>query len=1148
MKKNKLLSLLLACSIGTHAVSQPVLLANTSGYHSGDQGGNGQKSLREVLSAIEKEYKISIVSDNDLLNGRTAGPLKGKPNLEEALDAVLKPIGLKFEKVSEKLYIILSKEFDGGKYIEKIEKKARLGGSNDPEMSLLAARVTHLPMPNHHSSQAQLISGKVVSQEAGEGLPGVSVVVKETTNGTVTDVEGNYKISVEPGVTLVFSFVGYNSEERLVGSSTTINVSLTPDVKALSEVVVVGYGTQERRKVTSAITSVKGQDVQNIPVTSVDAILQGKAAGVQVVQNSGAPGNEVYVRIRGNGSLFGENRPLYVIDGVPMNNIAAGQQPLEAGGQRITTQNDINPADIESIEILKDAAAAAIYGSRAGNGVILITTKRGKQGKSKIDFNAYTGVAQIVRRLPLLNGQQYVDLYQEAVNNYNQFKPANLAPIAIDTNIRYTGNETDWQDQIFQAAPVSNYGLSVSGGTDKTQHYISLGYFDQDGTVKGQEFRRFNGRINLDFSATDKLKIGTSLTASRSDNKRIANDFSAESVMANALIYNPNNPVYNPDGSYYRDPRNHRNPVMMINEYRQKSIQNRYVGNIYGEYEIIKGLKFKSSLGMDHLNEKGDLYLSRNVVNGNARAATNMYEVFLWVNENTLSYTKDFGQRHSFNALLGQSAQEASTRRFGAAGNNTPTDIIESVTGATNRTEASDYRSTWGLVSYFGRVGYSFDDKYLITGVMRIDGSSRFGRNNRYGYFPSVSAGWRISQEPFMQNLTFLSDLKMRASIGTTGNNEGLGNDFPSLATYGTGSNYGTLAGIAPQSLSYADLSWESTVQTNLGIDVSFLNDRITFTGEVYQKNTNDLIFKLELPYSSGFGRTFGANVGKLENKGLELALTTRNLVGAFTWTTDFNLSMNRNKIAYLPLTKADDPRSADFPEGLPNEYNSLGPQSIFRVGQPVGSFFGYRHLGINPETGDYIFEDLNGDGVITTDDRQILGNALPRHTGGFTNSFGFKGLDVSVFLQWSYGNKVYNQTRAVLERMSSFNNSNTHVLNRWTPENRDTDVPKAMWNDPAPIGSQPNGIYSQRFIEDGSFLRVKNVTLGYNLPNSLLSRAKIRSVRVYASAVNLFTFTNYTGYDPETQNQQFKNSQLGVDYITQPQPRTFMTGINIGF
>ncbi len=399
-----------------------------------------------------------------------------------------------------------------------------------------------------------------------------------------------------------------------------------------------------------------------------------------------------------------------------------------------------------------------------------------------------------------------------------------------------------------------------------------------------------------------------------------------------------------------------------------------------------------------------------------------------------------------------------------------------------------------------------------------------------------------------MQNLTFLSDLKMRASIGTTGNNEGLGNDFPSLATYGTGSNYGTLAGIAPQSLSYADLSWESTVQTNLGIDVSFLNDRITFTGEVYQKNTNDLIFKLELPYSSGFGRTFGANVGKLENKGLELALTTRNLVGAFTWTTDFNLSMNRNKIAYLPLTKADDPRSADFPEGLPNEYNSLGPQSIFRVGQPVGSFFGYRHLGINPETGDYIFEDLNGDGVITTDDRQILGNALPRHTGGFTNSFGFKGLDVSVFLQWSYGNKVYNQTRAVLERMSSFNNSNTHVLNRWTPENRDTDVPKAMWNDPAPIGSQPNGIYSQRFIEDGSFLRVKNVTLGYNLPNSLLSRAKIRSVRVYASAVNLFTFTNYTGYDPETQNQQFKNSQLGVDYITQPQPRTFMTGINIGF
>lgn len=1085
-----------------------------------------EQPIRVVLQQLGKTANVRFTYGSALFAPAQKAALRASDQpLADVLDKLLKPLSISY----------------------KVEGRQIILNRRVPETGFSE------PLPEAKTSptmQVADVSG-TVTDENGAGLPGVSVVLKGTSRGSTTDVNGRYRLAVSAdgsGAVLVFSFVGYQRQEVPIGGRSVVDVRMVVSDASLSEVVVVGYGTQNRRDVTSAITSVQGRDIQNVPVTSLDAVLQGKAAGVQVVQNSGAPGNEVYVRIRGNGSLFGENRPLYVIDGVPMNNIAAGASPLEAGGQRITTQNDINPADIESIEILKDAAAAAIYGSRAGNGVILITTKRGRAGRSKIDFNAYTGVASVVKRLPLLNGDQFVDLYQESINNYNATRPTGLPAIAIDTTVRKTGLNTNWQDEVFQDAPISNYALSIAGGADKIRHFISLGYFDQKGTVKGQEYNRFNGRINLDFNATDKLKIGVNLTASRSFNKRIPNDFSSESVMGLALVQNPNNPVYNPDGSYYRDRRGVRNPVQLLNEYRQQSIQNRYVGNIYGEYDIIPNLRFKTSLGFDHMNEKGDYYIPRSITNGNAVGAINMYETFLWVVENTLSYQKTIADNHTISALLGQSAQESTIRRFGAAGNNNATDVTQSISGFANRTEASDYRSTWGLVSYFGRVGYTFKDKYLLTGVLRIDGSSRFGANHRYGYFPSASVGWRVSEEGFMKGIRAISDLKLRASIGVTGNNEGLGNDFPSLATYGTGANYGALAGIAPQSLSYSDLTWEATTQTNLGVDISFFNDRLNFTGEAYLKTTNDLIFKLELPFSSGFARTFGANVGSLENKGLEFALNSRNLVGAFSWTTDFNLSINRNKITYLPLVDVNKPGSADFVEGLPNAYNSLGPQSIFRIGEPVGSFFGFRHLGINPDNGNYIFEDINKDGIITTDDRVILGNALPKHTGGFTNTFRYKGFELSGFLQWSYGNSVYNQTRSVLERMSSYNNQNTNTLRRWTPTNTNTDVPRAVWNDPNPATGQPNGIYSQRFIEDGSFLRIKNVTVGYTIPAVVLRKARINSARVYVSATNLLTFTNYSGYDPETQNQQFKNSQLGVDYITQPQPRTFLAGLSIGF
>ncbi|NLR78324.1 SusC/RagA family TonB-linked outer membrane protein [Chitinophaga eiseniae] len=986
------------------------------------------------------------------------------------------------------------------------------------------------------------ITGQI-SDEKGGTLPGVTIRVKGTASGATTDAQGRFSINV-PGENsvLVCSYVGFEQREVAVAGQQTLHITLKLQSASLNDLVVVGYGTQQKKNVTSSISSVKGNELAGVAVTSLDAALQGKAAGIQVVQNSGAPGDETYIRIRGNGSLFGENRPLYVIDGVPMSNLPAAQYGISGDGQRIATTNNINPNDIQSVEILKDAAAAAIYGSRGANGVILITTKRGAEGKSRFNFSMYTGVADIPKRLPVLNGEQFVTLFKESRAN---------AGMPDDPAIVNTGRNTNWQDAIFRSAPVSNYNLSISGGSGKTSHYVSLGYLDQTGTIVGlQHFKRYNGRVNFDFAATDKLKIGVNLTGVRSINNRMDNSFSGQSVLALALIENPNDPIYNPNGTYYTDPGRHwTNPVMIANNLRFQSIVNSYIGNVFGEYSILPGLKFKTSFGFDNQQVTDDRYQSKLVNNGSAASGfVSVFTQFLWVNENTFSYTPVLKGRHKLTALLGQSAQQASVRRIGVSGNTNSTDIIQAVTGFTSLSSPIDYRSQWGLVSYFGRISYNYDDRYLLEGVARTDGSSRFGANKKYGFFPSISAGWRIINENFMKQQRFFNDLKIRASIGVTGNNEGLGSDFPSLATYSTGYNYGTEAGIAATSLSNVDLSWEATTATNLGLDVSFLNSRINVTIDAYRKLTNRLIFKLDLPYTSGFARTNGANIGQLLNKGLEISVNTDNIRGAFTWSTNFNLYFNRNKITSLPETVAGDPSSSDFTESLPGSFYTSQPTSIFRVGEPVGSFFGYRNKGVDPATGNMIYDDINKDGKITAADRVILGTAQPDFTGGLTNTFGYKGVDLSFFLYWSYGNKVYNQTRSMLERMSSYNNGDAKTLNRWTPQNTITDVPRAVFNDPTVPGSLTNGEVSQRFVEDGSFIRMKNITLGYTIPSSTLKKARISSARVYVSAQNLFLITNYSGLDPESQNQSVKNSQLGIDWAVQPQARTFLVGLNVNF
>lgn len=991
----------------------------------------------------------------------------------------------------------------------------------------------------HHVSD-NVITGIVTSK--GRPLPGVTVSLKGVRGGTITDADGHFTIKAGDNAILIFSMVGFVKQEIAVGSKTSITVELVDDSTSLNEVVVVGYGTQNRKDLTSSVASVKGEDIAKVPVTNLDAAMQGKVAGVQVVQNSGAPGDETYIRIRGNGSLFGENRPLYVIDGVPMNNIPAGVSPIGGDGQRITATNDINPNDVESIEVLKDAAATAIYGSRAAAGVILITTRKGKAGRARFNFNAYTGVASVTQRLSLLNADQYVDLINEERAN---------AALPVDTSIVKTGRNTNWQDAIFRNAPISEYNLSVSGGDKNITHYLSFGYLDQTGTVVGQQhFKRFNGRVNLEYKATENLKIGISVNGMHSLNNRIDNSFSGQSVLANALIYNPNYPIYNADGSYYYDiNRRATNPVMLANNLRFVSIVDRYVGNVFGEYTILPNLKFRTSFGMDNQGIQDDRYQSSEINNRSAATgAADFFTQMLWLNENTLTYTANLSKGHSLSGVIGESTQVTSIRRIGAAGNTSATDLIPAITGFTNRTEASDYRSKSGLLSYFGRVNYNYQDRYLVQVAARIDGSSRFGTNQKYGFFPTISGGWRISNESFMKNQRFIDDLKLRASIGVSGSQEGLGNDFPSLATYATAVNYGTEPGIAASALSNKDLSWEATTQTNIGIDLSLFNSRVNITVDAYLKQTNRLIFKLDLPYTSGFARTNGANIGKLQNKGIDINVSTDNIRGKFGWSTNYNMSFNRNKITDLPQLVVGDPSSSDFTESLPGLYGTTLPTSIYRVNEPVGSFFGYKSFGVDPATGNMIYQDTNGDGKINAADRVIIGNALPKFTGGFTNTFSYKGFDLSVFLYFSYGNQVYNQTRAILERMVGYNNGNTTVLNRWTPANTVTDVPKAMFNDPVVANSLTNGEMSSRWVENGSFIRLKNITLNYNIPSSILKRLRIQSAKVFLSGQNLALWTKYSGYDPEAQNQSVKNSQLGIDYAVQPQPRTISAGINVSF
>jgi TonB-dependent starch-binding outer membrane protein SusC len=944
------------------------------------------------------------------------------------------------------------------------------------------------------------VSGTVTSATDNSPMPGVTVQIKDTQKGTITDINGFYKLDVASNVTLVFTFIGMKLQEIPVEGRKTINVGMEEERVDLGEVVVVGYSTTSKKLISGSVGTVNESELKNIPMRTIDGVLQGKAAGVSINQNSGTPGGQNSIKMRGGSSINASNQPLIVIDGVPTITGSFGQ--IGYSGQEIDAMSDLNPNDIESFTILKDASSTAIYGARASNGVILITTKKGNTQKTSVSLNTSYGLQTMpAERIPdLMNAAQW-----------NEFKGTDVQ-----------GIDTDWMKEITQVAPTSNTELSVSSGNDKTRLFISGNYYGQDGTVRSTSFDRYSGRINVDHKLLPELTIGGGVSMTYSKNYRVEGDQTLYGPLPNALSIPAIYPVYNEDGSYNEDGP-YANPIAIINETVNVAYTNRNNGNIYLEYKCRNGFTFTSKWGADIYNLREHEYDPITTAQGlkyNGLGIEGTSYVSNLVGSNVLQYVKSIDKIHNFEALAGISFEKYARRTTYIEATNFPNEDFQYITSAATIRAASAYALDRGMTSYFGQFKYNYMYKYIFTWTARVDGSSKFGENNRFGYFPAGSFAWRLSEESFMKGVTAISDLKLRTSVGLTGN-DGIA-DFASLGLYDGGYNYNQQAGIAPTQLPNPDLKWETTLQTGIGFDLGLFNDRISLIADVYYNRTSDLLLERPITLSSGF-TTITANIGEMENKGVEFVLNTDNLKGDLSWTTSFNFSANRNKVLKMY-------------NGQPITDQGRGNNWVME-GEPIGVFVGYVCLGVDPTTGNLVYEDLNDDGSITTDDREIIGNPNPDFTLGLTNTFGYKGFDFSFFLHSIYGNDIFNGTRIYIEGPTDLDNQTTNVLRRWQKPGDITDMPR--------IGDD---LKSSRFIENGSFLRIKNVTFGYSLPKDLLKKIYMKSARIYVSGQNLYTFTTYSGMDPEVNYASTDNIIMGTDFFTYPQSRTILMGLNIGF
>src|SRR6218665_15638 len=994
-------------------------------------------------------------------------------------------------------------------------------------------------------SQTRTITGKV-TDASGAPLAGVSVVVKGSRTGTVTTTDGTYSISIPANSSvLIFSSLGFETVE-LEAKNPILNTSLAPEgSRNLDEVVVVGFGTKIKKDVTGNIARVKGAEIANTPVPQFTQALQGRAAGVFVEANNGKVGEGVKVRIRGAGSLSASNSPLYVVDGIPIAEGGVGINPLA----------DINFNDVETFDILKDASAAAIYGSRAANGVVLITTKKGKSGKTAVNVNAQYGSNKPTNHREFLNASQYVELLREAAINSDhidgidpldptqysdswlEYVEDKMTEISGYSDWRTLQTNTNWERQAYNNdARTKIIDISAQGGSEKTKFYASGSYSDQDGILVGNKFQRMSGRLNLEHDASDRLRIGMNMGLSRTYANRVTSDNGFQTPLQLVALA-PITPVRDLDGNLYDDPvTTYYNGLVELEAVKRSSIAFRNLGNIFLNYKVFQGLYFRTEFGLDIQNQTDDYYAgpaSLPVSGIDGYGSSSWYKSVNYNANNYFNYHTVIKNLHDVDATLGMSYQKYSSENVSVTGQDFPTDDLSRLASAGQITGGSSSVTESSFLSYFLRSNYKYNNRYLLSLSGRIDGSSRFGRLNRYGFFPSASAGWILSEENFLANSNVVSFLKLRGSWGITGNAEGFGN-FAQLGLWGA-AKYNAASGLVPTQLANPELKWEKSEQVDIGVDFGLFNNRLTGEIDYYVRNTRDLIYNVPVPGTSGFS-TQTVNIGSMQNKGVEFVLNSSNINSRdFKWSTSFNLAYNKNKI-----TKLDGDQT--LIAGNDGRYlNSL------IVGEGIGVFYGPKYAGVDPQTGDALW--YLEDGKTTTDTYNqagnfVVGNPNPDWIGGITNTLSYKGIELSFLFQGVFGNQIQNGAGGFMSTGADWwDNQTIDQLRRWQKAGDITDVPQARFYYSNGTGA------SSRYTEDGSYVRLKTVTLGYNLPSAVIKKLKVSSARLYLSGVNLLTFTDYTGWDPEVNTDyRASNRNQGGDFYAAPQIKSITFGINIGF
>ncbi|QEC53438.1 TonB-dependent receptor [Anseongella ginsenosidimutans] len=1053
-------------------------------------------SLAEVLEQIREKTGVEFLFSSKINSKKEVSLEIKSARVRTALKRLLLPAGLTYEVVGEHIVIM-----------------------ND--------RDTPEPLSMILELQEYTVSGTVTDAETGEPLPGVNVTLKGGNSGATTGPDGAYNLEVPEAENeervLVFTFIGYLGREVPLNGQTEVNVTLRQDIVGLDQVVVIGYGTQKKSDLTGSVSQVKAEEINAYPSANVLQALSGRAAGVQVLQTTGAPGSGPNVRIRGQNSIQGENEPLYVVDGFPVS----GSNPTL-----------LNNSDIESIEILKDASATAIYGSRGANGVVLITTKQGRAGKTMVDFETSYSSQRIRNKLELMNAREYALLANEQAENDN------IAPYFSQEEINGLGEGFDWQDLVFQTAPMRTTSLNVRGGNQKTQFALSGSVFGQEGIVKGSDYNRYSLRANVNHQVSDKFRVTLSSTMSKLKTERKDNGGGSRgnSMIGAAISAPPILEPYEEDGSYTVlseeypfIPVDLVNPLNFLNEQHGEIKANVVLANAALIYNPVKELTIKISGGVENRDERTDSYTTRNFYNSTGRANINTKQFTSLLSENIISYTKTFNDRHDFSAMAGFTYQDFVNTSLEASGVGFLSDAFETHNIGASQTPGiprSGYSKSV-LLSYLARLNYTLDSKYLFTVSFRSDGSSRFSEGNKWGYFPSGAFAWRASEENFLKDHPQISELKVRTSWGLTGsqaidpyatlNNLSAGNTIFGDQMYNT---------FAPGTELPGELKWETTEQFDVGVDLGLFKNRLYLTADYYVKNTRDLLNTVRLPSSMGFTTTI-QNVGKMQNRGIELGIDAKAMTGDFKWDLFGNISFNKNEVVKLH-------NGEDILGNFINVLVVGDNFSILREGRSVGQFWGYKEEGYD-ENGKITYQDLNGDGAISNDDKTYIGNPNPDFIYGLTSDMSYKNFQLSIFVQGTQGNDVFNVSSipSTMDYGQGLNMPREVFLDHWTPGNTDAKYPVISRNYSVRV--------SDRWVEDGSFLRLKNVQLAYNFPMNDLGVKWLNSAQIYISGQNLLTLTNYSWWDPEV-NSRGAGTQQGIDHYSYPVAKTFTIGLRAGF